>query len=44
MTETTVIRKAGWLVAWDEARQGHCYLKGADLAFAGDRIVHVGPG
>ncbi|MEE8293172.1 MAG: amidohydrolase family protein [Kiloniellales bacterium] len=44
MVETTVIRKAGWLVAWDEARQGHCYLKGADLAFARNRIVHVGPG
>jgi cytosine/adenosine deaminase-related metal-dependent hydrolase len=44
MGQTTVIRKAAWTVAWDEARQGHRYLKGADVVFADDRILHVGPG
>jgi len=42
MTETTVIRSAGWLVGWDQAAGGHCYLRNADLAFAGDQLVQVG--
>jgi len=46
MTDTTVIRNAAWLVAWDGAAPGggHRYLKGADLAFRGETIVHLGPG
>ena len=39
-TGTTVIRNAAWIAAWDGDR--HRYLRDADLAFAGDRIVHVG--
>jgi cytosine/adenosine deaminase-related metal-dependent hydrolase len=46
MADTTVIRNAAWLVAWDGAAPGggHRYLKGADLAFRGETIVHLGPG
>ncbi len=40
---TTVVRRAAWLVAWDQAAQRHAYLRDADLAFTDDRIVHVGP-
>lgn len=41
---TTLIRNAAWLVAWDRTAGRHAYLRDADLAFADDRIVHVGPG
>lgn len=44
MSETTVIRDAAWVVAWDAADERHVYLRDADVAFAGDGIVHVGPG
>jgi len=46
MTDTTVIRNAAWLVAWDEAAPGggHRYIKNADLAFRGGTITHLGPG
>ena len=37
---TTVIRDAAWIAAWDG--NGHRYLRGGDVAFAGDRIVQVG--
>jgi len=40
---TTIIRRAAWLVAWDEPAGRHAYLRDADLAFTDDRIVHVGP-
>lgn len=45
MTDTTVIRNAAWLVAWDGAAPGggHRYLKDADLAFRGEAISHLGP-
>ncbi|MEQ9124844.1 MAG: amidohydrolase family protein, partial [Alphaproteobacteria bacterium] len=43
MTETTVIRNAGWVVAWDAAKTSHVYLRDADVAFTGGDIVHVGP-
>ncbi len=39
-SEATVIRNAAWIAAWDGGR--HRYLRGGDIAFAGDRIVHVG--
>ena len=37
---TTVIRNAAWIAAWDGS--GHRYLRDGDVAFTGDRIVHVG--
>jgi cytosine/adenosine deaminase-related metal-dependent hydrolase len=39
----TVIRRAAWVVAYDAATNGHVYRRDVDVAFAGDRIVHVGP-
>ena len=39
-SEATVIRNAAWIAAWDGGR--HRYLRDGDVAFAGDRIVHVG--
>ncbi len=42
MAETTVIRNAAWIIAWDEAARSHRFLRDADLAFEGDRIVQVG--
>ena len=41
---TTWIRGADWVVAWNDASGGHEYLRGADVVFAGDRIVFVGSG
>ena len=41
---TTLIRNAAWVVAWDAERGRHAYRRNIDLAFAGDRIVHLGPG
>ena len=38
----TVIRNAGWIVAFDAETGGHRYLRDQDLAFAGDRILQVG--
>jgi len=40
--ETTLVRGADWIVAWDEAERSHVYLQGADLAFRGGEIVFVG--
>ncbi|GAB5374661.1 MAG: amidohydrolase family protein [Acuticoccus sp.] len=40
---TTLIKDAGWLVAWDAEVGSHVYRQGVDVAFAGNRIVHVGP-
>jgi 5-methylthioadenosine/S-adenosylhomocysteine deaminase len=42
MSATTCIREIDWLVAWDAAEGRHCYRRGADLAFRGDAIVHIG--
>ncbi|MDF2231760.1 amidohydrolase family protein [Albimonas sp. CAU 1670] len=41
---TTVIRNAAWAIVWDAAQARHVYARDVDLAFADDRIVHVGPG
>lgn len=38
----TLIRNAAWVVAFDGRK--HTYLRGADVAFEDDRIIHVGPG
>jgi cytosine/adenosine deaminase-related metal-dependent hydrolase len=42
MTDTTVIRNATWIVAWDENAETHTYIKDADLVFSDDRITYVG--
>jgi 5-methylthioadenosine/S-adenosylhomocysteine deaminase len=39
---TTVIRNADWVIAWDEAAEHHVYRRGVDIAFADDRITFVG--
>ncbi|MFI5024355.1 MAG: amidohydrolase family protein [Alphaproteobacteria bacterium] len=41
---TTLIKNAEWVVAWNEAKGRHEYLRDADVAFADDRIVFVGRG
>ncbi len=41
---TNLIKSADWVVAWDEAAQEHVYLQDADVAWEGDRLIHVGPG
>jgi cytosine/adenosine deaminase-related metal-dependent hydrolase len=40
---TTVIKNAAWVAAYDTELGGHVYLQDVDVAFTGDRIVHVGP-
>ena len=40
---TTIIRNAAWVIAWDAQRGRHAYRRNVDLAFTGDRIVHIGP-
>ena len=42
MPGTTLIRNADWTVAYDAKKDGHTYLRHADVAFRGDAIVHVG--
>jgi len=31
---TTVIRNAGWVIAWDEAAGRHIYRRNIDIAFS----------
>jgi cytosine/adenosine deaminase-related metal-dependent hydrolase len=38
----TCIRRAAWVVAWDEAAGAHCYLRDADIAFADGVLLQVG--
>ncbi|MFP6744448.1 MAG: amidohydrolase family protein [Alphaproteobacteria bacterium] len=40
----TCITGAAWVAAWDESAGRHVYKRDIDVAFDGDRIVHVGPG
>lgn len=40
---TTVIRNAAWVIVWDAVQGRHAYRRNVDLAFTGDRIVHIGP-
>ncbi|MEQ9815293.1 MAG: amidohydrolase family protein [Azospirillaceae bacterium] len=42
MTTTTVIRNIDWAVVWDSIHGRQAYARDVDLAFTGDRIVHVG--
>jgi 5-methylthioadenosine/S-adenosylhomocysteine deaminase len=39
---TTIIRNAAWVVAWDEGRKSHVYLRDTDVAFAGETIAAIG--
>ena len=41
---TICYRNVDWIVGWDADQQRHCYHRGADLAFAGEHILHAGPG
>src|ERR1044072_1989062 len=41
---TTLIRQAGWAIAWDGGEKRHVYRKGIDIAFGPGGITHVGPG
>jgi 5-methylthioadenosine/S-adenosylhomocysteine deaminase len=40
---TTVIKNADWVIAWDESAGRHVYRRGANVAFADDMIIFVGP-
>lgn len=42
MGETTLIKGADWVVAWDAAAQEHVYLRTADVLFGPEGIVEVG--
>ena len=42
MKATTVIKNADWIVAYDEQRPGHKYIRNGDVAFADDRLTYVG--
>ncbi len=44
MPETTLIKNAKWVIAWDAAAGRHHYARDADVAFEGSVISHVGPG
>lgn len=39
----TLVRKARFVIAWDAETESHVYDRDADVAFAGDRILFVGP-
>ncbi|MEQ9641571.1 MAG: amidohydrolase family protein [Alphaproteobacteria bacterium] len=43
MSETTCIRNAAWVAAWDQSGQRHVYAREIDVAFTDGAIVHVGP-
>jgi 5-methylthioadenosine/S-adenosylhomocysteine deaminase len=42
MPQTTCIRNAAWIVAWDPTTENHGYLRDGDLVFSGDSITFVG--
>jgi cytosine/adenosine deaminase-related metal-dependent hydrolase len=44
MSETTRIKNADWIVAWNDQSGNHVYLRGADLVFADNEISFVGEG
>ena len=41
---TTCIRNADWVIAWDGVKQRHGYLRNADIAFEGNKLLFVGNG
>jgi len=44
MSHTTWIKDAKWLIAWDEERMDHKYVRDGDLVFKDDKITFVGSG
>jgi 5-methylthioadenosine/S-adenosylhomocysteine deaminase len=42
MTITTCVRAADWALLYDSTQATHRYVRGADIVFADDRIVHAG--
>ena len=40
----TLIKDADWAIAWQAPPGRHVYLRGVDVAFADDTIIHVGKG
>jgi cytosine/adenosine deaminase-related metal-dependent hydrolase len=38
----TLIKNADWTIAWQGRPGRHVYMRGVDVAFAGDTITHVG--
>jgi cytosine/adenosine deaminase-related metal-dependent hydrolase len=43
MGKTTLIKGADWVIAYDAGTRKHKYLRNADVAFTGDKVVFVGP-
>jgi 5-methylthioadenosine/S-adenosylhomocysteine deaminase len=41
--QTTCIRNAAWVAAWDARADCHVYRRDVDVAFTGDTITFVGP-
>ena len=39
----TCIKDASWVVAWDHHLRQHYFRNHIDVAFDGDRIIHVDP-
>ncbi len=39
----TVLRNVAWAAVWDEGNACHAYARDIDIAFAGGRVIHVGP-
>lgn len=44
MGKTTCVRNADWVIAWDELKKCHVYLRQADVVFEGNTIRFVGRG
>src|SRR5712692_4987127 len=42
MGGVTLVRKAEWIVAWDEAERAHVHLRDTDLAFRDGEMIFVG--
>ena len=42
MPNTTVIKNADWVVAWDSGTGKHKYIANGDLSFTGNEIDYVG--
>ena len=41
--EVTVVRRAAWVIAWDDSASQHVYMQDADVAFSRAGILYVGP-
>ena len=39
---TTLIKNAACIVAWDDSRAQHVYMRDADIAFCGNAITYIG--